>query len=31
MKEKQIGEILPLMSKEKAIALTRALATSSGR
>jgi flagellar motility protein MotE (MotC chaperone) len=26
MKEKQIGEILPLMSKEKAIALTQALA-----
>jgi len=26
MKEKQIGEILPLMSRDKAIALTRALA-----
>jgi flagellar motility protein MotE (MotC chaperone) len=31
MKEKQIGEILPLMTKEKAIALTRALATSPAR
>ena len=31
MKEKQIGEILPLMSKEKAIALTQALAASASR
>lgn len=31
MKEKQIGEILPLMTKEKAIALTQALVTSGGR
>ena len=31
MKEKQIGEILPLMTKDKAIALTRALATSPAR
>lgn len=31
MKEKQIGEILPLMSKEKAIALTRAIATTPPR
>lgn len=31
MKEKQIGEILPLMSKEKAIALTQQLAASAGR
>ncbi len=31
MKEKQIGEILPLMSKEKAITLTQALASSAGR
>jgi len=26
MKEKQIGEILPLMSRDKAIVLTRSLA-----
>jgi flagellar motility protein MotE (MotC chaperone) len=31
MKEKQIGEILPLMSKEKAITLTQALAASASR
>ncbi len=31
MKEKQIGEILPLMSKEKAISLTQALAASAAR
>ncbi len=31
MKEKQIGEILPLMTKDKAIALTHALATSPPR
>ncbi len=31
MKEKQIGEILPLMSKEKAIALTQALAVRASR
>ncbi|MBI3768933.1 MAG: hypothetical protein HY271_10630 [Deltaproteobacteria bacterium] len=31
MKEKQIGEILPLMTKDKAIALTHALATSAPR
>jgi hypothetical protein len=26
MKEKQVGEILPLMTRERAIALTQALA-----
>ncbi|HEY2388664.1 MAG TPA: hypothetical protein VGK30_17035 [Candidatus Binatia bacterium] len=31
MKEKQIGEILPLMTKEKAIALTQALAANASR
>ena len=31
MKEKQIGDILPLMSKEKAISLTQALAASAAR
>jgi hypothetical protein len=28
MKEKQIGEILPLMARDKAIVLTRSLAES---